>query len=112
MLDNYSYEFIPSSEHIQLIGLAGIESSGRTDGMKLWNMFKKSALQSLKKLREVSPEKYTSGLHIYMGEYNDHLWIGFNHPGSFLVDIFMEQLKTNLPDEYLQSRKCYIHQYR
>ena len=100
MTDNFAYEFQPNEEQINVIGLSGIESSGRKDGIELWGMFDATALQGLKYIREKHPEKYKNGLHIYIGEYNDHLWLGFNNPGSFLIDIFMNQLKKNLPKEY------------
>ena len=97
---NFAHEFRPSNESVSLIGIPAVESSDRNDVMKLWDEFRKSAIQSFKYLREKYPTKYKNGLHIYIGEYTDHLWLGFNNTGEFLVDIFTKRLEENLPDEY------------
>jgi|GEM_PF-1252681 len=101
MTNNSTYEFQPDYERVTLIGLPGTESSGRSDGIELWSSFEASALRGLKYIRERWPKKYKSGLHIYIGEHNDHLWLGFNNAGDFLINIFMDQLKKNLPKEDL-----------
>lgn len=100
MVNNFAYEFQPNEEKIGLIGISDVESSGRKDITELWSKFRESALCGLQYIREKHPEKYKSGLHVYIGEYNDHLWLGFNNVGKFLIDIFMSQLKKNLPEEY------------
>ncbi len=99
MKNNFTYKLRPNHELINLIGIGEIESSRRNDVMKLWNMYKKSVLQSFKYIREKYPTKYKNGLHVYIGEYNNCLWLGFNNTGAFLVDIFMDRLEENLPDE-------------
>src|SRR3989344_6183697 len=98
MNDDLAYEFQPNDERITVIGISGVESSGRKDGVELWDKVRKSALLGLKHIRGTYPDKYTSGLHIYIGEHNDHLWLGFNNPGSFLSEIFMKQLVEKLPN--------------
>lgn len=100
MNKNFNYEFQPNEEPINVIGIAGVESSGRKDGVNLWDEFYKAVLQGFKYIRGRYPEKYKSGLHIYIGEYNDHLWLGFNNPGGLLVNIFMKLLEKNLPKEH------------
>lgn len=100
MNSNFNYEFQPNKEQINLIGIQGIESSERKDGLRLWSEFRATALWGFKYIREKYPTKYKNGLHVYIGEYNDYLWIGFNNTGKFLIDIFMDHLKKNLPKEY------------
>lgn len=105
MNKNFNYEFQPSEERINVIGIPGVESSGRKDGIRLWSEFHTAALYGLKYIREKYPTKYKRGLHLYLGEYNDHLWLGFNNAGKFLVDIFMDQLEKNLPEEYFVTEE-------
>ena len=97
--NGFAYDFSPEDERMHVVGMPNVESSQRNDVMTPCHEMRRSALQGLKIIRKKYPEKYTSGLHIYMGEYNDHLWLGFSYPGQTLLDIFLGQLQTNLPDE-------------
>ena len=97
---SFVYDFQPEEEHIVLIGISKIESSETRNLSHLSFSMQKAVLYVLKHIRLSFPEKYKSGLHIYFGEYNDCLWVGFNYPGSFLIDIFLKYLEEVLPNEY------------
>ncbi len=97
---DFVYDFQPEDEHIILIGIPDVESSERKDISKLIDKYKKSIFNVFSYISSSFPTKYKTGLHIYMGEYGDHLWVGFNHPSSALSSKFLKYLETELPEEY------------
>jgi len=95
---NFAHEFRPSNESVSLIDIPAVESSDRNDVMKLWDEFRKSAIQSFKYLREKYPTKYKIVLGV------DLCWIDedkyyFNSTNIDQGKKNVEVLKSEMPLE-------------